>query len=120
MYFRQFGALLLAVGLCSTSLAAADDVPADVAARIRATLHERIPDLKVEGVHKSPVPGLYELDNRLKAYAAAGTCNYNIHLPPNRPEGEIDNVSQDSIRPEAKLSIKYHTTNFCSTGCFIK
>jgi thiol:disulfide interchange protein DsbC len=62
MRFRQFGALLLAVGLCSTSLAAADDVPADVAAKIRATLHERIPDLKVEGVHKSPVPGLYELD----------------------------------------------------------
>ena len=53
----HIGALLLAVGLCSTSLAAADDVPADIAAKIRATLHERIPDLKVEGVHKSPVPG---------------------------------------------------------------
>jgi thiol:disulfide interchange protein DsbC len=61
MRFRQFGALLLAAVFCSTSFAA-DDVPADVAAKIRATLHERIPDLKVEGVHKSPVPGLYELD----------------------------------------------------------
>ena len=62
MRFRQYGALLLAAVLCSTSLAADDDVPADVAAKIRATLHERIPDLKVEAVHKSPLPGLYELD----------------------------------------------------------
>jgi hypothetical protein len=62
MRFRQFGVLLLAAVLCSTSLAAEDDVPADIAAKIRATLHERIPDLKVESVHKSPLPGLYELD----------------------------------------------------------
>jgi thiol:disulfide interchange protein DsbC len=62
MRFRQFGALLLAAALCSTSLAAGDDVPADVAAKIRAALHERIPDLKVESLHKSPLPGLYELD----------------------------------------------------------
>jgi thiol:disulfide interchange protein DsbC len=61
MRFRHFGALLLAAVFCNTSLAA-DDVPADVAAKIRATLHERIPDLKVESVHKSPVPGLLELD----------------------------------------------------------
>jgi thiol:disulfide interchange protein DsbC len=62
MRFRKFGALLLVAALCNTSLAADDDVPADLATRIRATLHERIPDLKVEAIHKSPVPGLYELD----------------------------------------------------------
>lgn len=62
MRFRQYGALLLAVILSGTSLAAGDDIPPDVAAKIRASLHERIPELKVESLHKSPVPGLYELD----------------------------------------------------------
>jgi thiol:disulfide interchange protein DsbC len=62
MHFRQYGALLLAAALCSTSLAASDDIPAEIAAKIRATLHERIPDLQVEAIHKSPLPGLYELD----------------------------------------------------------
>jgi thiol:disulfide interchange protein DsbC len=62
MRFRQYGALLLAAILSGTSLAAGDDIPPDVAAKIRASLHERIPELKVESLHKSPVPGLYELD----------------------------------------------------------
>ncbi len=62
MYFRQYGALLLAAVICSTSLAAGDDVPPEIAAKIRATLHERIADLQIDGIHKSPVPGLYELD----------------------------------------------------------
>ncbi len=62
MRFRQYGALLLAAVLSGTSLAAGDDIPPDVAAKIRASLHERIPELKVESLHKSPVPGLYELD----------------------------------------------------------
>jgi thiol:disulfide interchange protein DsbC len=54
--------LLLAVVACPTALADSDDVPADIAAKIRATLHERIPELHVEGIHKSPLPGLYELN----------------------------------------------------------
>jgi thiol:disulfide interchange protein DsbC len=62
MRTRYYGALLLAALICSTSQAAGDDIPPEVAAKIRAILHERIPELKVESIHKSPLPGLYELD----------------------------------------------------------
>src|SRR5579862_4198161 len=65
MDLRHSVKLLLAAVLCSTSLtagAAGDDIPPATAAAIRATLHERIPDLQVQGLHKSPLPGLYELD----------------------------------------------------------
>jgi thiol:disulfide interchange protein DsbC len=62
MRFRHYGALLLAALIGSTSLAAGDDIPPEIAAKIRATLHERIPDLAVESIHKSPLPGLYELN----------------------------------------------------------
>ena len=62
MRFRQYGALLLAALIGSTSLAAGDDIPPEIAAKIRATLHERIPDLRVESIHKSPLAGLYELN----------------------------------------------------------
>jgi thiol:disulfide interchange protein DsbC len=41
---------------------AADDVPADVAAKIRAILRERIPELRVGQIHKSPMAGLYEIN----------------------------------------------------------
>jgi thiol:disulfide interchange protein DsbC len=61
MRIRHYGALLLAALICSTSLAAGDDIPPEVAAKIRATLHERIPDLTIEAIHKSPLPGIYEL-----------------------------------------------------------
>jgi thiol:disulfide interchange protein DsbC len=54
--------LLLAVVACTAALADSDDVPADIAAKIRATLHEGIPELHVEGIHKGPLPGLYELN----------------------------------------------------------
>jgi len=62
MRFRHYGALLLATLICGTSLAAGDDIPPEIAAKIRATLHERIPELQVESIHKSPVAGLYELN----------------------------------------------------------
>jgi thiol:disulfide interchange protein DsbC len=62
MRLRHYGALLLAALICSTSLAAGDDVPPEIAAKIRATLHERIPELQIESIHKSPVAGLYELN----------------------------------------------------------
>jgi thiol:disulfide interchange protein DsbC len=62
MRSKHYGALLLAALICSTALAAGDDIPPEIAARIRATLHERAPDLQVEGIHKSPLAGLYELD----------------------------------------------------------
>ncbi len=61
MRLRHYGALLLAALICSTSSAAGDDIPPEIASKIRATLHERIPDLKVEAIHKSPLPGIYEL-----------------------------------------------------------
>ncbi len=61
MRLRHYGALLLAALICSTSLAAGDDIPPEIAAKIRATLHERVPDLQVEAIHKSQLPGLYEL-----------------------------------------------------------
>ena len=62
MRLRHFGVLLLAALICGTSLAASDDIPPEVAAKIRATLHERIPELEVESIHKSPVAGLYEVN----------------------------------------------------------
>ena len=62
MRLRHFGVPLLAALICGTSLAASDDIPPEVAAKIRATLHERIPELEVESIHKSPVAGLYEVN----------------------------------------------------------
>jgi thiol:disulfide interchange protein DsbC len=62
MRLRHFGVLLLAALICGTSLAATDDIPPEIAAKIRATLHQRIPELEVESIHKSPVAGLYELN----------------------------------------------------------
>lgn len=51
-----------AAGTPAAGAPAADDVPADVAAKIRATLHERIPELRVGQIHKSPMAGLYEIN----------------------------------------------------------
>lgn len=66
MRFRHSVKLLLAATICITSLTAAgaagDDIAPATAAAIRATLHERIPELPVVGIHKSPLPGVYELD----------------------------------------------------------
>jgi thiol:disulfide interchange protein DsbC len=62
MRLRHSVKLLLAAFICSTSLAAGDDIAPATAAAIRATLHERIPELQIQGIHKSPLPGLYELD----------------------------------------------------------
>jgi len=66
MRLRHSVKLLLAAVICSTSLTAAgaagDDIPPATAAAIRATLQQRIPDLQIHGLHKSPLPGLYELD----------------------------------------------------------
>ena len=63
MRLRHSVKLLLAAAICSTSLAAGDDIPPATAAAIRATLHERIPELQIQGLHKSQLPGLYELDD---------------------------------------------------------
>jgi thiol:disulfide interchange protein DsbC len=55
--------LLFAFTACTGALAAnTDDIPADIATKIRATLKERVPELQVEALHKGPMPGLYELD----------------------------------------------------------
>jgi thiol:disulfide interchange protein DsbC len=62
MRLKSYMLLLLALAVCTGALADSDDVPADVATRIRATLKERIPELHIEGIHKSPVAGLYELN----------------------------------------------------------
>src|ERR1700742_1195448 len=63
MHFKPYLTLLLAVVVCTGAMAAnSDDVPADIATKIRATLKERIPELQVEAIHKGPTAGLYELD----------------------------------------------------------
>jgi thiol:disulfide interchange protein DsbC len=62
MRLRHSVKLLLAAVICSTSLAAGDDIAPATATAIRATLHERYPELHVMGIHKSPLPGLYELE----------------------------------------------------------
>ena len=54
--------LLLAAAAAWGAPATGDDIPPDIATRIRATLHERIPELQVKGLHQSPIPGLFELD----------------------------------------------------------
>ena len=54
--------LLLAAAAAWAAPATGDDIPPEIATRIRATLRERIPELQVKGLHPSPVPGLYELD----------------------------------------------------------
>ncbi|MGH8208526.1 MAG: DsbC family protein, partial [Steroidobacteraceae bacterium] len=58
----KYYVLLLATIVCATSFAGDDNVPADIAAKIRATLHERVPELQIEAIHKGPLPGLYELN----------------------------------------------------------
>lgn len=73
MGLRHYGALLLAAFICGTSLAAGDDIPPEVAAKIRATLHERIPELQVESIHKSPLPGLYELNTGAELFYSNDT-----------------------------------------------
>jgi len=62
MRFKPHLIMLLAAAVCGGALADSDDVPPDVAARIRAVLKERIPELHVEGLHKGPIPGMYELN----------------------------------------------------------
>lgn len=63
MRSKPYLMLLFAFAACTGAMAAnTDDVPADVATKIRATLKERVPELHIEAIHKGPMPGLYELD----------------------------------------------------------
>ena len=62
MRLKPYLMLLLAAVVCSGALADSDDVPADVAAKLSATLKERIPELHIEAIHTGPMPGLYELN----------------------------------------------------------
>jgi thiol:disulfide interchange protein DsbC len=62
MRLKKLALILVATVAAVTAFADSDDAPTDVAAKIRATLHQRIPELKIEGIHKSPLPGLYELN----------------------------------------------------------
>jgi thiol:disulfide interchange protein DsbC len=62
MRLNPYLMMLLAVVVCTSAFADGDDVPADFAAKLRATLKERVPELKIEGIHKGPIPGLYELN----------------------------------------------------------
>ena len=47
--------LLLAAAAAWGAPATGDDIPPDIATRIRATLHERIPELQVKGLHPASV-----------------------------------------------------------------
>jgi thiol:disulfide interchange protein DsbC len=62
MCLKPYLVLLLSAAVCSGALADSDDVPADVSAKLRATLKERIPELHIEAIHPGPMPGLYELN----------------------------------------------------------
>jgi thiol:disulfide interchange protein DsbC len=62
MRLRQFVWVVLASIAWAGALADSDDVAPEVAAKIRSTLKQRIPELQIEGIHKSPIPGLYELN----------------------------------------------------------
>jgi thiol:disulfide interchange protein DsbC len=62
MRLKKLGWVLLASLACATALADSDDVPPEIAAKIRSTLRQRIPELQIQGIHKSPLPGLYELN----------------------------------------------------------
>jgi thiol:disulfide interchange protein DsbC len=62
MRLKYFGLMVLSALAATTALADTDDAPPEVAAKIRATLHERIPELHIEGIHRSPLPGLYEVN----------------------------------------------------------
>jgi thiol:disulfide interchange protein DsbC len=62
MRLKPYLVLLLAAAVCSGALADSDDVPAAVSAKLRATLKERIPELRIEAIHPGPMPGLYELN----------------------------------------------------------
>jgi len=62
MRLNPYLVMLLAAVVCTGAFADSDDVPADIAAKLRATLKERVPELRIEGIHKGPIPGLYELN----------------------------------------------------------
>jgi len=62
MRSKPYLLLLLAAFVCSSALADSDDVPADVATKLRAALKERIPELHIEAIHPGPLSGLYELN----------------------------------------------------------
>ena len=62
MRLKNFGLVWLALIASVAAFADSDDAPPEVAAKIRTTLHQRIPELQIEGIHKSPLPGLYELN----------------------------------------------------------
>jgi thiol:disulfide interchange protein DsbC len=53
---------LLAAATAWGAPATGDDIAPEIAAKIRAALKERIPEIQIKGLHNSPQPGLYELD----------------------------------------------------------
>jgi thiol:disulfide interchange protein DsbC len=98
MRFKHYGALLLAALIGSTSLAAGDDIPPEVAAKIRATLHERIPDLRVESIHKSPVAGLYELNTGAELlYTNDGTLIFAGRIVDSKSREDLTAARWDEI-----------------------
>jgi thiol:disulfide interchange protein DsbC len=98
MRFRQYGALLLAALIGSTSLAAGDDIPPEIAAKIRATLHERIPDLRVESIHKSPLPGLYELNTGAELlYTNDGTLIFAGRIVDSKSREDLTAARWDEL-----------------------
>jgi thiol:disulfide interchange protein DsbC len=98
MRLRHFGALLLAALICGTSLAAGDDIPPEIAAKIRATLHERIPDLRVESIHKSPLPGLYELNTGAELlYTNDGTLIFAGRIVDSKSREDLTAARWDEL-----------------------
>jgi thiol:disulfide interchange protein DsbC len=61
MMNKLAAAIVMAIATTAANAAAPDDVPAAVAAKIKAIMHEQFPDVPVDGVHRSSLPGLYEV-----------------------------------------------------------
>jgi thiol:disulfide interchange protein DsbC len=82
MRLKTYLMLVLAAVVCTSAFADSDDVPADLAAKLRATLKERIPELRIEGIHKGPMPGLYELNagGELLYVNDSGTLIFQGHM----------------------------------------
>ena len=98
MRFKHYVALLLAALICGTSLAAGDDIPPEIAAKIRATLHERIPDLQVESIHKSPVAGLYELNTGAELlYTNDGTLIFAGRIVDSKSREDLTAARWDEL-----------------------
>jgi thiol:disulfide interchange protein DsbC len=82
MKLRHYLLALLAVGACTIAAADTDDVPNELATKIRAAFKQSFPDVTIEGVHKGPLPGLIEVNTGAEILYVneAGTLVFAGHM----------------------------------------